>query len=86
MYAIDEASLINHARGAVAVTPSDTVALATESRWLYIGTGGSKTLKVTMANGDVVSFGNVSSGDLLPLRVTLVWATGTSATNIVALY
>lgn len=74
----------NVATNAAAVTPSDTVALTEPYPFaLLIGTAG--TLKVDTADGDTVTFGNVPAG-ILPLRVKQVYSTGTSATNIAALY
>lgn len=67
---------------AIAVTPDDSNNFAAFSRELYIGTAG--TLKVTTAGGDVTTFANVGVGHLR-LRVVRVWATGTTATGIVAL-
>ncbi len=67
---------------AVAVTPSDTVPFTPPLRALYIGTASTVTLKVTTADGTVVTFANVFPG-IIPISCKLVWATGTSATNIV---
>lgn len=69
--------------GAVAVTPADDTDLAEISLNLYVGTAG--TLKVTMLDGSTVSYGAIAAGRH-PLRVKRVWATGTSAANIVAEY
>lgn len=49
---------------------------------LYVGTGGA-ALKVTTALGNDVTFGNVESGTVIPLRVTRVFDTGTGCSNIV---
>ena len=68
-----------------AVTPHDTNDLANPCDALYVGTGGA-ALKVDTAGGDTVVFGNVVSGDLIPVRVTRVYNTGTGCSNIVALY
>lgn len=70
------------ADNAVAVTPSDSVAI-TYPRSLYVGVSGD--VKVTMKGGGVVTFKAVPVG-VLPIRPVLVWATGTTATNILALY
>jgi len=67
---------------AAAVTPSDTVDLVSVSRALYIGTAG--TLIVITADGDTVTFGAVTAGTLLPIRVSRVKVSG--ASNIVALW
>lgn len=65
-------------------SPSYTVAKA-----LWVGTGG--TVKVDMEGdgenaGATVTFAGVLGGTLLPVRVTKVYMTGTSASDLVALY
>jgi hypothetical protein len=81
------------ALNAQTITPSDTVditlsgspILAGESgACIYVGTGGNLT--VTMLSGQVVAFLNVSYGSFLPIQVKRVWATGTTATNMLSLY
>ena len=73
------------AKGAVAVTPNDSVDLAvTPTKGIYVG--GSGDLKVTLENGDVVTFMSLSSGMIHPIAVKRIWATGTTATNILAVY
>jgi hypothetical protein len=74
-------------KDAKALTPSDTLDLATPASALYVGQAG--TLKVNMAGsvpggGETVAFAAVSVG-LLEIAVTRVWNTGTSAASIVAL-
>ena len=69
--------------GGVAVVTSDTVDLAAASRGLYIG--GAGALKVTMADGSVLTFSGVTAGTIFPIIVTRVWAIGTTATNIISL-
>ena len=51
---------------------------------LYVG--GAGNLEVKTAGGDKVSFSNVAEGFVLPVNVIQVFATGTTATNIVALW
>ena len=51
---------------------------------LYVGAAGS--VKVKMAGGTEVTFAGVLAGSFLPAQVTQVFATGTTATNIVALW
>ena len=65
------------------VTPSDSADLAYVTRSLWIGAQG--TLKVTMLGGGDVTF-NVSQHMELPIRVTRIWSTGTSASDVVALW
>lgn len=78
---------------AAAVTPSNTVDIPSVSTQdgsgnngcvLYVGTGG--TLKVTTIGGDEVTFTGIVSGTFVPVQVLRVWATGTSASNIIALW
>ena len=69
---------------AVAVTPSDTVDLTYVSRALWVG-GTSGTITAIMADGTTVLFSGVPTGTLLPIRVSRVKATGTTATLIVAI-
>ena len=69
----------------VAVVPHDSDALADIPKALFIGTGG--TLVARGANGAAdVTFKNLASGSVLPLRASHVRATGTTAADIVALY
>ena len=51
---------------------------------LYIGTTG--TLKVTTVAGDDVTFTGVVAGSFFPVQVRKVWLTGTTASNIIALW
>lgn len=69
--------------GAVAVSPSDTVNLANPSV-IYVGDAGD--VKVTTAQGDVVTFYGVPAGGVIPVQVLRVWNTGTTATFMVAVY
>ena len=75
---------------AAAVTPSDTVNIPAVTGGtnngcvLYVG--GTGTLKVTTIGGDDVTFVGVLAGTFLPVHVLRVWSTGTTATNIVALW
>jgi hypothetical protein len=79
-------------RGA-AVTPSDTVNIPSVSTEdgsgnngcvLYVG--GTGNLRVLTAGGDTVTFSNVQAGTFIPVQVLRVYATSTTATNIVALW
>ena len=66
----------------VAVTTSDSVVIPM-TRALYVGVGGN--IAVTDIN-DNVTYVNVPSGSILPVQVSKVLATGTTASSIVALY
>ena len=63
------------------VSPNDTIDLASVSRAVYVG--GQGDLRVTLADGGVATFRSAAVG-WHPIRVQRVWATGTSATDIVA--
>lgn len=76
-------SLSGPASHAFAVTPSDGSDLSETTRALYVGTGGA--LSAVMASGVTVTFGSLASGTLLPVRVTRVLATGTTASAILGL-
>jgi hypothetical protein len=69
---------------AVDVTPADGSDLATVQAALYVGTGGN--IKVDMSGSGTVTFNNVGDGVFLPILVDRVYSTGTTASNIIALY
>lgn len=69
---------------ATAITPHDGTDLVdVPTSAVYVG--GAGALKVTMASGDTVTFTALPIG-FHNLQVTRIWATGTAATNIMALY
>lgn len=70
------------AKFGTAVTPSNSTVL-TPTRALYIGATGD--VSVLMMNGETILFKAVAVG-ILPVQVTKVFATNTTATNIVALW
>jgi hypothetical protein len=70
-------------REAVAITPSNTVDIATTMA-LYVG--GAGNLKVDMKGGTAVTFQAVPVGTVLEIKATRVYATGTTATFILGLY
>lgn len=51
---------------------------------LYVGVGGD--IKVTTSGGSTLTFKNVQDGTFMPISVQRVWATDTTATDIVALW
>jgi hypothetical protein len=72
------------AHGAQAVTPSDSTVLP-GTRALYVGGAGNVAV-VMSGNGATITFTGVTAGFILPVQVTKVMATNTTATNIVALW
>lgn len=71
------------AEDAVEITTSDTTVYP-EPIGVSVGTGGD--VRVVTARGTTVTFRNRPSGSELPVRVRQVLATGTTASNFVALY
>jgi hypothetical protein len=67
-----------------AVTPNDSADLPRPNSTLYIG--GDGNVKVTTEEGDAVTFVGVVAGSTLPVVCKRVWSTGTTATNIVAIW
>lgn len=88
-FASSEASILSPYTRAVAITPNDTTDLGEVTRALNVhkGTGGSTTSVKVLLWGDTdpvtLTF---QVGFVIPLRVRRVYATGTDATLIVALY
>lgn len=70
-------------RQAAAVTPHDANPLPEKASQLYVGGAGNV---VAVINDEDVTFAGVPAGTFLPVRVSQVKATGTTATNIVALW
>ena len=74
-----------YAARAVAVVLSDATVLSPAPEALFVGVGG--TVIGVPAGGSVpVTFKNVPSGSILPVALKSVYATGTTATDCVALY
>lgn len=69
--------------GLVVVTKSDATILP-PTRAIYVG--GAGDVAVTMADGTTGTFSAVVAGSVLPIQVTQVLSTGTTATLILALY
>lgn len=71
------------ARRAFAVQPHDTQPLPTLPKALWVGAAGTVVLRAVDGTADVAF--TVAAGQILPVRVSHVRATGTSADNLVAL-
>lgn len=74
-------------RGSALITPDDDQDLASGvTEGISFGTAGP--LKVTMANGDVVTvpLNALAAGVIHRIRVKRVWDTGTDAAGLVAWY
>lgn len=83
-YKFNSQTVTAPANRAVSVTPSDSQDLTAVARSLYIG--GSGNVSVVTSGGDTVTFIGLTAGTILPVRVSRVRSTGTTATNIVALW
>lgn len=79
-----QATVISPLTSAASVTPHNTNELSYVTRALYVG--GVGDVAVTMQDGGEVTFVGVPAGTTLPIRVKIVKATGTDATDIVALW
>lgn len=72
------------ARYAQAITKSDQTTYQ-ETRGLYVGGTGDVAVKM-VGDGGTVTFATVPAGVILPICVTQVLSTGTTATGIIALW
>ncbi len=77
-------TLVAPARDAVPVTPDDSADLSALPRALFVGQTGH--VAATMAGGQTVTFQNCQAGSILPVRVSRVMLTGTTAGGILALW
>jgi hypothetical protein len=76
---------LDSGQNSFAVTPSDTASLPFVTRALYVG--GAGNISVLLINDTVpVTLMNAVAGSLLPLRVSQVMNTNTTATNLVGIY
>ena len=75
---------------AAAVTPSDTSNIPSINGGVNNGcilyVGGAGNVKVLTIGGDEVTLFSAQAGLVIPVKVLKVFATGTTATNIVALW
>lgn len=66
------------------VTTNDGADLANATIAVYVGVSGD--LKVDTVNGDTITMKDLASGIWHPLRVKRIYATGTTATDILGAY
>lgn len=73
------------ARNAAVVTPNDSTDLAQVTRGVFVG--GAGNLNVNMAGtGTEITFTGVPAGAFLPICVSRIRSTSTTATNIMAVW
>jgi hypothetical protein len=68
---------------AASVSTNDTARID-PTRALFIG--GAGNVKVDTVGGSTVTFNGLTAGSVLSVQVTRVYATGTTATDIIAMY
>lgn len=66
------------------ITPHDANDLVNPTVAIYVGVDGD--LKVNLVGGATVTFKNLAGGVFHPIRATRVYATGTTATDIVGVF
>ncbi|CDN41946.1 hypothetical protein [Paenibacillus sp. P22] len=77
------------ARGSAIITPNDSVDIPSyngilETKGLYVGTSGD--IKMTMADGSVITRKNVVGGMTHPWGIKRIWATATTAADLIGEY
>ena len=72
------------AESAASVDISSTYYTSQIGSNLYVGTGGD--VKVDMLKKGTVTFTNVQDGSYLPIKITKVYKTGTTASDMLALW
>lgn len=79
-----EQHLLQSYTKSAAISKDDNADLPTVARAIYIG--GTGDLKVTTVGGSTVTFAAVPVGVFDCVHVKKVFSTGTTATNMIALY
>lgn len=77
-------SLIASARDCFEIVPSNTAEIAKVTKAIYVGNGGDITVHAIDSVTDV-TFTNVPTGTILPVRASHIRANGTTATGIIGL-
>lgn len=73
------------ASGSAVITPDNNADLPQVAYGIFVGVAGH--VKVDMyGEGVGIVFKNVANGTFLPIQVKRVYATGTTATDMIALY
>ena len=66
-----------------AITPNDGADLTVAARGIWVG--GAGNIKVTTIDGQTETLNGALAGSVIPVCVKRVWATGTTATLMLAL-
>ena len=83
-FALQSQSALTPSENPYAVVPNDAADLPSVPKALYVGNGGTIVLRGKDSDVDV-TFVAVPSGTQLQVRAKRIMATGTTASNIVAL-
>lgn len=83
-FAFHSHAAVDPARNAFPITPHDANELTVLPRAIYVGTGGTLVLRTIDSTADV-TFRNLASGQVIDVRAQYVRASGTTATDLVAL-
>jgi len=75
--------LTSPANKAFTITPNDVSELEEVTRALYVGSSGD--ISLIMKSGQTIIFSGVSAGSILPIRVSHINSTNTTASNIIGL-
>lgn len=82
-----QSGIVNPPAHAVSITPNDSTDLTQTIRAIYIGdVSGGTDLKVTTAGGETVTYTGLTVGSTKVLRITRVWATGTTVASLIGEY
>lgn len=84
LFSTRQDALADPCDNAFAITPSDSTDFAYVTRGIYVG--GAGNIAAVMKDGSVVTFSGAAAGTVLPLRVSRVNSTNTTATNLVGMY
>ena len=84
--AVDSDTTLSVADNIMATGEAYTIYKIGETGGAILYVGGSGNIKLTTASGSVLSFNGLNAGTFVPVQTIRVWSTGTTATNILALW
>jgi hypothetical protein len=84
--AVDSDTTLSVADNIMASGEAYTIYKIGETGGAILYVGGSGNIKLTTASGSVLTFNGLNAGTFVPVQTIRVWNTGTTATNILALW